>query len=845
MQGGRGRQERMRFLGGTSRLMRGVWAAHNRFGKLSLLGGGAMALVFASGALAQTPYELPTRAPGSAAPVERNDAPGAPPPTPAAPPADDGLGQHGFYMEANSLTRDDKNNVWIARGQVEVRYQGRVLRGDEVIYNVGTGAVTVNGHGQIISADGTAVFGDHVELDDKMRAGFARGFSARETANTTVAADVAIRRSENVNDLRRAIYTPCNVCAENGNPKEPTWSIQASKMVEDRTRHLVTYRNAVVRVKGIPVFYSPVFWHPDPDSPPTSGLLTPKIAYSSKRGLSYEQPYLQVISPSAQLFISPQINTTVNPFLNLEYRQRFYSGEMDIRVGYTYEQDFDGHGNKFGDLTSRSYILADGAFDLTPNWSWGFGLERTSDPLLFEKYNIPNVYDDTRGIFTADTQRLLAQLFATRQDTDSYFSISLLDFQGLRQFPNPNNPNTTVTENNAVFPVVAPLIEGRWDPDFDVAGGQLHFVGNAVLLERSESPYAATGPTTAVPGTPVGTPVPGPDSRRASADLDWTRTFTFNDGIRLEPFADLRGSIYNLSDITPASSTVFVSNLYGVFPAATGPTNPNNKTLLDGVPTVGLNFSWPFIRQSGGTTIVLEPIAQLALSPDVKINPEIPNEDSVVFQYDETSLFDADKFPGYDVFDSGQRLNVGGRATFQWGTGLNAHLLLGQTFRAAPTTIFPQGTGLNNTSSDWVVSADITPMNGLLLYGRGLVDDKGNFPLVDLGANFAVTGVSGYVRYQIDNTDPATKFSDLEGAAEVYFTKHWGLGVSGVRDLEFNAWRLRDISLIYKDECIRVQVIYQHQDTIQGQLGASDTVLLRLTLATLGAEGYRDTDIPH
>jgi len=40
-----------------------------------------------------------------------------------------------------------------------------------------------------------------------------------------------------------------------------------------------------------------------------------------------------------------------------------------------------------------------------------------------------------------------------------------------------------------------------------------------------------------------------------------------------------------------------------------------------------------------------------------------------------------------------------------------------------------------------------------------------------------------------------------------------------------------------------VQVIYQHQDTIQGQLGASDTVLLRLTLATLGAEGYRDTDI--
>ena len=137
----------------------------------------------------------------------------------------------------------------------------------------------------------------------------------------------------------------------------------------------------------------------------------------------------------------------------------------------------------------------------------------------------------------------------------------------------------------------------------------------------------------------------------------------------------------------------------------------------------------------------------------------------------------------------------------------------------------------------------MTPIAGLSFSAHGLVDDRGEVPLADVGANFAYSNVSGYVRYQIDNTSPLSKFSDVEGATEIYFTKHWGLGLSGVRDLQANAWRLRDISLIYKDECIRVQVIYQHQDTIQGQLGSSDTVLLRLTLATLGAEGYRDTDI--
>src|SRR6202008_1878469 len=113
----------------------------------------------------------------------------------------------------------------------------------------------------------------------------------------------------------------------------------------------------------------------------------------------------------------------------------------------------------------------------------------------------------------------------------SYFSIAFLSSQGLRQLPNTTGGRQSVTENNSVFPIVAPLIEGRWDPDFDVAGGQLHFVGSAVLLNRSESPFVTT-PTSAVPG---------PNSRRASGDFDWTRTFTLSNGMRFEPFADVRG----------------------------------------------------------------------------------------------------------------------------------------------------------------------------------------------------------------------------------------------------------------------------------------------------------------
>ena len=96
------------------------------------------------------------------------------------------------------------------------------------------------------------------------------------------------------------------------------------------------------------------------------GLLIPQVDVSSLRGFSWEQPYLQVISPSEDIVLSPQINTKVNPFLNAEWRKRFYSGAIDIRAGYTYEQDFDSSGDKLGNPTSRTYVLGKGLFQIDP-----------------------------------------------------------------------------------------------------------------------------------------------------------------------------------------------------------------------------------------------------------------------------------------------------------------------------------------------------------------------------------------------------------------------------------------------------------------------------------------------
>ncbi|HYE45740.1 MAG TPA: LPS-assembly protein LptD, partial [Caulobacter sp.] len=98
---------------------------------------------------------------------------------PPAPTPEDGLGDQGYYLEADTLIQDDRNQTLTAEGGVQIRHQGRILRAEQVVYNRATGVVVAKGAVTIVERDGTMAFADEVVLDDQLRAGVAKGFSAR------------------------------------------------------------------------------------------------------------------------------------------------------------------------------------------------------------------------------------------------------------------------------------------------------------------------------------------------------------------------------------------------------------------------------------------------------------------------------------------------------------------------------------------------------------------------------------------------------------------------------------------------------------------------------------------
>ena len=720
-------------------------------------------------------------------------------------------------MEADEVVRDDDAGVTTANGHIEVRYNGRTLRGDKLVYDDKSGVIRGYGHIAIVNSDGSSEYADEIVLDEDMRAGVALGFSARLQENVKIAAASAAKRNENIEELNKAIYTPCEICAKDGSPRTPTWSIAAERVVRDKKRKIVYYRNARFRLFGVSVAYLPLFWHADPAADRTSGFLVPKGSVSDRRGLSYEQPYYWAISPSSDLIISPQINSKIAPFLNGEVRKRFYSGEVDVRFGYTHARDFDGRGNEIpGTSTDRSYILGRGAFQIDDKWLWGFTAERSSDDLIFDKYEIGKVYI-SRGPYVADDRRLISQIYTIRQDERSYFSVAAMSIQGLR--PGAIDPKTGFAfgENDRVFPVIGPLIEGHYEPAPKILGGRLRAHTSAVVLSREQSQ------------TDLTQRLPGLDSARVTGELDWRRAFISTGGLRFEPFVNARADVYKLHDI-----------LTGVGSAT------RSDEMTRGLATAGVDVTYPFYKRIKDATIILEPVAQVAASPNAKqvVIGRDPttgekiylNEDSVAFEFDETTLFRANKFPGYDLYEDGVRLNVAGRASVMWDDGRRANFLLGRSFRTEENAVFTDRSGLRTKASDWIVAADAQPMRGLSMFARARLDsDTLDIHRLEAGANIYNKRGNGFVRYLTDDFDiNGAKRENLDVGGEIYLSRNYGVSVYGNRDLRADSWVIRDVGVFYRDDCLRVDVIYRREDTIVGRLLPSESVSVRLTLATLG-----------
>ena len=102
-------------------------------------------------------------------------------------------------------------------------------------------------------------------------------------------------------------------------PGNNNWRISASQLRIPKDEVFGTAKHAVIRVKGVPIFYAPYLKFPVTDDR-QSGFLFPNVGYSSDDGLDLSVPYYLNLAPSYDATIIPRLMSKRGAGAELELR---------------------------------------------------------------------------------------------------------------------------------------------------------------------------------------------------------------------------------------------------------------------------------------------------------------------------------------------------------------------------------------------------------------------------------------------------------------------------------------------------------------------------------------------
>src|SRR5437588_11150378 len=220
-------------------------------------------------------------------------------------------------FQADEVQYDEQLGLTVAKGHVEISQAGQILLADTVSYNQRTDTVTASGHVSLLLPTGEVMFADFMELRDSMNNAFAQNVRMLLADRSRLAANTARRTNGNRFELRRGVYSPCDLC-KNDPTAPPAWQLRAREISDDKELKLIEFRDAVMEIDGWPVFYTPYMSQPEPSVKRASGFLMPSFGNSNTVGFHVAVPYYWVLGPDNDLTLSPRITTRAGEVLAAE-----------------------------------------------------------------------------------------------------------------------------------------------------------------------------------------------------------------------------------------------------------------------------------------------------------------------------------------------------------------------------------------------------------------------------------------------------------------------------------------------------------------------------------------------
>ena len=682
-------------------------------------------------------------------------------------------------LQAAEITYSKENDVIKALGNVELSQGSRILLADKVIYSQKKDEVTAEGNVILLEPNGEVLFSTKVVLSHDLKSGVINDFKLLMNDGSRFAANSAIRFDGSRNVMKEAIFSPCHPCKEDPN-KPLVWQIKAEQVTHDEDTKNIEYESALLEIFDFPIFYMPYFIHPDPSVERRSGFLIPTLGHSDERGLIYGQPYYQVIDRARDIKLEPTIYTRNGMILKTHYRHALELGNIDLKTTTGFITD-SFHENSFNDIALKGSIDLEAKFAIDDTWRSSFDLEQTSNRNYQRKFDL-----DTKEVLTS---RALLEGFRSR----NYSSLSVYKFQGLR-----------VTDDRRAQPFVFPMLN-------------YNFTGQPTSSGiRPEIDLAISSITREI----------GVDSRKLS----------LKSGLQM-PFYSGLGEIYTFH--SSLQTDLFFSN--NINEGLEGRSNTDHAEFRI-IPQLGVNWRYPFVRNQMGSVQIIEPIINFVLGPNIQNSSKIANEDSQAFEFDDTNIFDLNRYAGTDLITGGSRIDYGLRSSIANNDGQQSELLLAQSYRFAGNSSFSEASGLEHKKSDYVGRFTFFPNDAFNIHYRFRLD-SGNFSpsRTELGLNlFLQQHIIALDYILIDEQRETEEFGNREQMdlkINSQLLANWTSNLQLVQDFTDSSNRTIKASLgvTYTDECFTIGLQYQREDMSGEELQPEDQVLLLINFRDLGS----------
>ncbi len=677
-----------------------------------------------------------------------------------------------------------------------------LLKADEVSHDGNAGIVTARG-GVELSQGGRVLLADTVSYNRRTDAAIASG-------------NIVLMEPDG--EVVFASYAELDTGLKNGFIEHPRLRLaDGSRLAARRARREAGRRKTMERA----VFTPCLPCKDNPERPPLWRIRAAQVVHDEQaRDIAYRDatldmfgipvawaPYLVHPDPTVERrsgLLAPTVGHSdqlgfilgqpwfqvIDDARDIELEPIVYSREGAI-LRARYRQAFD---NGSLDLAGTAGLLEDrGAAD------GGSGLKGSAD--LEGRFALDGTWRSgfdwrqasgrtyLRRYRLGDDEMLTSRLFVEGFRARNHASVEAYRFQDLR-----------AGANRRRQPRVLPLARYSLDGEPDRLGGRARLDAAAASLFRGD----------------------GPDSRKVSLLAGWKR-----------PFRAPAGDVYTFA-------ATLQSDLYDIrAPAGPGGGGARVGRLF---PQAALEWRFPLARQTASGSQIVEPTVNLVAGPNGGNPPEIPNEDSQSFEYDDTNIFEPNRFYGGDRVTSGARIDYGARAAMFDDDLGTARFFLGQSYRFFGDDFFGYGSGLEDRFSDLVGHVGLSPAEGLDLEVRYRLDNETLKPRRgEVGARLYGAGYRVEADYVALNEQFSTvglgDREQLDLKLGVRLTDHWSASTRLLQNLSGASRRplAAEVGFAYIDECFAISLDYGRRNLRDEGIEPEERIFLRIDFKHLGS----------